>query len=383
MPEYRLPFVQTRRDAWIEINLANIEHNINEIKKFVKPDTKLLAVIKADAYGHGATMVAPTLLASGVNMFGVASVDEGLQLRASGVECPILVLGAAPNWSFVDATKNDICLSVFTEDHIEECIKTFEKLGKKPTVHIKVDTGMHRIGISHKKAIDFINKVSKMPEINLAGVFTHLANAENDELTKEQITNWENVIKNINNKNLILHALNTAGLITNFSHNENTYDMVRAGIGIYGLYPDLSSSTNNQPDLKQALSLRGRIAHIKTVQTNSGISYGYSFVTNRDTKVATVPIGYADGVPRALSNKIYGLINGKKVKQIGNITMDQMMFDITDIDNVTTGDIITLLGDDEEGFISVDEWAKLLNTINYEITCILRVRLPKVYTRES
>lgn len=379
MSKYRLPFVQTRRDAWVEVNLASIEHNIKELKSFTAPETKMLAVIKADAYGHGSTMLAPTLTASGVSMFGVASVDEGLQLIESGVNLPILVLGAAPNWSFVDAVENDIHLSIFCDDHISQCISAYNKLGKKPNVHIKIDTGMHRIGISYKNAMSFVNKVFQIKEVNLVGIFTHLANAESKKLTDIQLQNWQGVISQVNNKNLLTHAVNTAGLI---GYENMHYDMVRAGIGIYGLYPDLDESIKVIPNLKQALSLRGRIVYLKNTCENSGVSYGYSYITDKPVKIATIPIGYADGIPRALSNKIYGIINGKKIKQIGNITMDQMMFDVSEVDNINIGDIITLLGKDGDLFISIDYWAKLLKTINYEITCQLRIRLPKVYTRD-
>lgn len=377
MSKVRFPFVQTRRDAWVEINLGNIEHNIKELKKFCNKDKKFLAVVKADGYGHGATMVAPTLIASGVNMLGVASVDEGLQLREAGIDSPILVLGSVPSWAFVSAVENNIQLSIFNNEHIKACKKTYEKLKIKPKVHIKVDTGMHRIGISYKKAESFINNIAKTSEIDLQGVFTHLACAESTAISYEQNNKFKSVINKIENSTCI-HQVNTAGLI---SYPESHFDMVRAGIGIYGLMPDLNPDIIKKPKLKEAMNLKGRIVHINELPTNTGISYGYSHITNKPIKVATVPIGYADGVPRSLSNKIYGLINGKKVKQIGNITMDQLMFDITDIPNAKTGDIITLIGQDKNNFISINDWVKMLDTINYEITCRLKVRLPRIYTR--
>ena len=381
MSQLRAHFVQTRRDAWVEINLGNIEHNIKVLKNYISPDSKFLAVVKADAYGHGSTMVTPTLLASGVDMLGVASIDEGLQLRESGIDAPILVLGAAPGWSIVSAVENDIQLSIFTNEHITACINAYNKLGKKPIVHIKVDTGMHRIGISYNHAVKFIREVAQIESIQLEGVFTHLACAENIRITEHQKANWESVINNISDLDLTIHAVNTAGMV---GYNHMHYDLVRSGIGIYGLMPDLPECINDLPDLKQVMGLKGRIAHIQDLPRNTGISYGYSYVTSSEnTKVATIPIGYADGVPRSLSNRIYGLINGKRVRQIGNITMDQMMFDISNVDNVNIGDTITLLGSDGDEFIPIDFWAKMLNTINYEITCRLKVRLPRVYTRDN
>jgi len=379
MTQTRMPYVQTRRDAWVEINLGNIEYNIKTLKNLISPETKFLAVVKADAYGHGATMVAPTLIASGVDTLGVASIDEGIQLRESGIEAPILVLGAVPSWSLFAAVENDIQLSIFTREHIDACISAYNKLGKKPQVQIKVDTGMHRIGIPYLQAADFIRQVHNTEEIDLVGVFTHLACAEDSRITGKQKLSWESVISQIKDLNITLHAVNTTGLL---SYNDMHYDMVRSGIGIYGLMPDMPSETSFTPELKQVMNLKGRIVHIQNLEQNSGISYGYNFITSGyATKVATIPVGYADGIERALSNRIWGLINGKKVRQIGTITMDQMMFDISNIDHVENGDIITLLGHDGDEFIPIDMWAKKLKTINYEITCRLRVRLPRVYTR--
>lgn len=392
MSQFRKPIVQTRRDAWVEINLAHIEHNIKTLRSFISPDTKFLAVVKADAYGHGSTMTAPTLLASGVDMLGVASVDEGIQLRHASITAPILVLGSTPDWAITAATEHEIQVSIFTDDHINACIETYNRLKKKPQVHIKVDTGMHRIGLSAEEAPEFINKVLSTKQIELKGVFSHLACAECFDKSKQQKHIWMNVIKDLNDKKIIKHIANTAALI-NFK--DMHYDMVRAGIGIYGLMPDLGnpqcSETNpflcpykiDKPVLKPALSLKGRIIFLKEIEKEKGVSYGHSFVTkNEVTKIATIPVGYADGVPRNLSNKIYGLINGQKVKQIGNITMDQMMFDVSGIDAIETGDIITLIGQDGKDSIHIDEWANLLDTINYELTCRLKVRLPRVYTRE-
>lgn len=376
---HRQPFVQTRRDAWVEVSLSAIEQNVKKIKKQLNPNVKLLAVVKADAYGHGSTMTAPTILASGVDMLGVASVDEGIQLRNAGITAPVLVLGSAPNWSFVSATENDIDLSIYSYEHLKECHNVFKRLNKKPNVHIKVNTGMNRIGINLKDSIEFINTVSKSDYIKVNGIFTHLACAEDNEKSKAQNEKFVDILSFCDVNNYIIHAANTAGLL---SYKEMHYDMARAGIGIYGLMPDLHEGVKNLPELQQVISLKGRIVNIQSLNRGEGISYGFSYVTSFDnTKIATIPIGYADGVPRVLSNKIYGLLNGKKIRQVGNITMDQMMFDVSDINNINVGDVITLLGEDGNEFISIDSWADKLNTINYEIICRLRVRLPRIYTR--
>lgn len=378
MKNTRRTQVNIHRDAWVEVNLDSLAHNVQEFKKNIDKDTKLLGIVKADAYGHGCVMVAPTMLASGVDMLGVASIDEGLDLRAENIDCEVLVVGAVPVWSFDVAAKNNISISIFEEEHINACYKVYERFGLKPKVHIKLDTGMNRIGLQPKKAIEFIKKVQQCEFIDLKGIFTHLANAEISEKTKIQFERWNEVISNVDTKGLLIHILNTAGTMI-YDPKDLHSNMVRVGISLYGLYPDLPEKLRFYPELKPIMELKGRITNIHTMLAHDGVSYGHTFVAEQDTQVATVPIGYADGVPRALSNKIYAKLNGKKIKQIGNITMDQMMFDISGVD-AKLGDIITLL-DDKDNDLSLDNWAKIVGTINYELPCRLKVRLPRVYTR--
>lgn len=378
MKNTRRTQVNIHRDAWVEVNLDSLAHNVQEFKKNIDKDTKLLGIVKADAYGHGCVMVAPTMLASGVDMLGVASIDEGLDLRAENIDCEVLVVGAVPVWSFDVAAKNNISISIFEEEHISACYNVYERFGLKPKVHIKLDTGMNRIGLQPKKAIEFIKKVQQCEFIDLKGIFTHLANAEISEKTKIQFERWNEVISNVDTEGLLIHILNTAGTMI-YDPKDLHSNMVRVGISLYGLYPDLPEKLRFYPELKPIMELKGRITNIHTMPAHDGVSYGHTFVAEQDTQVATVPIGYADGVPRALSNKIYAKLNGKKIKQIGNITMDQMMFDISGID-AKLGDIITLL-DDKDNDLSLDNWAKIVGTINYELPCRLKVRLPRVYTR--
>ena len=378
MKNTRRTQVNIHRDAWVEVNLDSLAHNVQEFKKNIDKDTKLLGIVKADAYGHGCVMVAPTMLASGVDMLGVASIDEGLDLRAENIDCEVLVVGAVPVWSFDVAAKNNISISIFEEEHINACYKVYERFGLKPKVHIKLDTGMNRIGLQPKKAIEFIKKVQQCEFIDLKGIFTHLANAEISEKTKIQFERWNEVISNVDTEGLLIHILNTAGTMI-YDPKDLHSNMVRVGISLYGLYPDLPEKLRFYPELRPIMELKGRITNIHTMPAHDGVSYGHTFVAEQDTQVATVPIGYADGVPRALSNKIYAKLNGKKIKQIGNITMDQMMFDISGVD-AKLGDIITLL-DDKDNDLSLDNWAKIVGTINYELPCRLKVRLPRVYTR--
>lgn len=374
MKNIRQTNVNIHRDSWIEINIGNLAHNAKEIRKNVPLDTKLLAVVKADAYGHGSVMAAPTLLASGFDMLGVASIDEGVDLRNAKINCEILVLGSVPVWAVETAVEQDISIPVFSADHLEACSQAYLRTGKKPKVHIKIDTGMNRIGIGYDAASAFIKEVQKCKFLELKGIFTHLAAAEDRDETQIQIDRWNSVISNIDASGLLLHIQNTAGTMC---YDIPFSNMRRVGIALYGLYPEIPSDNNGfYPVLKQVISLKGRVVHIHQIKDGEGVSYGYTFRAKGPKTIATVPIGYADGVSRGLSNKISGILNGKRVPQAGNITMDQMMFDITGVE-AELGDVITLL--DEEN--SIDEWAKILNTINYELTCRLKVRLPRVYTR--
>jgi len=373
MKNVRQSNVNTHKDAWVEVNLESLSQNIVEIKKGIPANKKMLGIVKADAYGHGSQMIAQTMLASGVDMFGVSSVDEGLDLRNVKIKAPILVVGAIPVWAVETAAKNDIAFSIFNNEHLDACKEVYERTGIKPKVHVKLDTGMNRIGVRSEDGVSYINKVRSAKFLSFEGVFTHLAAAEEPEETEKQIERWNNVIENIDTTGLLIHIQNTAAT---FAYDIKS-NMVRVGISMYGLYPELPTKYIYRPKLKQVIGLKGRITNIHDIYPGEGVSYAHTFVAYEPTRVATIPIGYADGVSRSLSNKICGMVNGKKIRQIGNITMDQMMFDLGDVD-AQVGDVITLLDDSQ---LSLDSWAEILHTINYELTCRLKVRLPRVYTR--
>ncbi|MBQ7127086.1 alanine racemase [bacterium] len=372
MKNIRQSNINIHKDAWIEINLEHLAYNVREIKKCIPKSKKLMGIVKADAYGHGAQMIAKTMLASGVDWFGVSSVDEGLDLREIKITAPILIVGAIPLWAIETAVLNNISISIFNEQHLQACKNIFERTGKKIKAHIKIDTGMNRIGIRSENASEFIKKVQALDYIDLEGIFTHFAMAENEICVKKQIEKWNDAIKEINTENLLIHMQNTAGT---FAYNFDT-NMVRVGISLYGLYPDLPKNCKFIPHLKQILSLKGRITNIHEIIKGESVSYSQTYTAEKNSKIATIPIGYADGVDRILSNKIYGKLHNKKIKQVGNITMDQMMFEISE--NAKIGDIITLLDSED---LTLDNWANILNTINYELTCRLKVRLPRIYTR--
>ena len=373
MKNIRQTKVNIHRDSWVEINIENLAHNAREIRKNVPADTKLLAVVKADSYGHGSVMLAPTLLASGFDMLGVASIDEGVDLRNAKINSEILVLGAVPVWAVESAVQADLSIAVFSKEHLTACKNAYERTGIKPKVHIKLDTGMNRIGVSFDEAVEFIKTAQAADYLNLQGIFTHFANAENRAKTQIQIDKWNKILSQVNTEGLLLHIQNTVGTMFYDIPKSN---MRRVGIALYGLWTDMPDGEGFKPDLKAVMSLKGRIVNIHTAKDGEGVSYGHKFIAHGNRKIATIPIGYADGVARCLSNKIFAALNGKQVPQIGNITMDQMMFDITGVD-AEIGDVITLI--DEKN--TIDKWAEILGTINYELVCRLKVRLPRVYTR--
>jgi alanine racemase len=381
--------LQPRRDAWVEINLGAIEENARAIRKLVPAHVSLMAVVKADAYGHGASMVLNTLGASGVSMAGVAAIDEAIHLRETGVKMPILVLGVVPDWAVQYATDSDIQLTIFAEHHVESLRKAYQQDGKPFKVHIKVDTGMHRIGIDWREAADFIRQCQRLPFIQLEGIFTHLADSHDSTLSQPQLTRWQAVCSQVEPLPRYVHISNSGHALCPNAFNSASpsavpNNLARLGIGFlgYGNHPRQTALA-----LKPAMSLKARIIHIHPVGPETGVSYGHSYHTppNAISQIATVPLGYSDGVPRILSGRIEGLLAGKRVPQVGKITMDQMMFNITEVADAQVGDIITLIGSGHPNptgdAIWLDDWASKANTIEYELMCALRVRLPKTYNR--
>ena len=386
MQNFRGTSINKNRDGWVEINLSNLEHNVLKIKEYLEnncPDENnppdIFAVIKADGYGHGSIMCAPTLIACGVKEFGVASIDEGIELRENKITNPILVLGASPIWAFENAIKNDVAISIFNDEHLDVAQQLYKRLNKKLKVHIKVDTGMNRIGINSNEAKNYLKKVLEADYIDLKGIFTHFADVENEKLFFEQLEKFKSVVepykKELKYKGAKIHCLNSPGI---FSYPEYSYDMVRMGITMWGLTP-YSGFNGKVSDLLPVMGLKARITNIHTLKKGEGISYGHAYKAKEDIKVVTIPIGYADGIARNLSGKVTAYLNGKIIRQIGRITMDQIMFDASNVD-CSVGDVMVLLGE-ENTFDNIDSWANKLNTINYELTCRLKMRLPRIYVR--
>lgn len=367
--------------AWVEIDLGALSHNVEQLVKFILPRTQLMAVVKADAYGHGAVTVAQTALQSGASWLGVATVPEGIQLREGGIKAPILILGAAhtpeqihaiAHWKLQPTLCGPKHALIFS--NILEAINYTSPL----PVHIKLDTGMSRLGTDWKEALEFVQLVQNLPHLHVASIYSHLATADHPDTTfmEEQHRRFEQAIAQIKNKGInppCLHLANSAATLTNPALH---YDIVRAGLAIYGLYP--APHLKNRINLQPVLQLKARVTHVKTISAGTGVSYGQHFIAPHDLRLAVVGIGYADGVPRNLSQKIQVLIRGQRVPQIGVITMDQLMLDVSSIPDLQAGEIVTLLGEQGSETISANDWAEKLNTISWEILCGFKHRLPRV-----
>lgn len=365
--------------AWVEINLAALSHNIQELKQILAPQTQLMAVVKADAYGHGATMVASTVLESGATGLCVATIEEGIQLREAGINAPILLLGATNTPEQVCAIVSwNLQPTICTPQQALVFSETLGNINTNLSVHLKIDTGMSRLGMPWQEATQFVQLVQGLSHLQIKSVYSHLATADSTDLTimKLQQQRFNEAIIQLNTAGIkppCLHLANSAATLTNPTLH---YDLVRVGLALYGLYP--APHLQNAIHLKPVMQVKARVTQVKTISPGTGVSYGYRFIAEQSMSIAVVGIGYADGIPRLLSNKMTVLIRGKKVRQIGSITMDQIMLDVSEIPDLRIGEIVTLIGNDGEAYISPDDWAESLGTISWEILCGFKHRLPRV-----
>lgn len=364
------------------IDLDAICHNIKEVKRIVGPDVKVMPVIKADGYGHGSVPVAKALNEIGVDAFAVAIIEEGITLRNNGIRQPILILGYTSEYQYSSLIQYEIEPTVFCYEMAESLSKIAQALGKDAKVHIKVDTGMNRIGFQPtEESAEIIEKIANLPNIKIQGIFTHFACADEADKTSavKQKNKFDGFVKKLSDRGIeipVKHVSNSAAII-----DLRTYqlDMVRSGIITYGLYPSKEVS-RKVLDLKPAMTLKTHIVHVKEVEAGEGISYNHTYVTDKKTKIATIPVGYADGYPRLLSSRGRVLIRGQYAPIIGRICMDQFMVDVTEIEGVSVMDEVTLVGKDGNCEITVEEVAELAGTINYEFICGIGKRVPRVYT---
>jgi alanine racemase len=362
--------------AWIEIDRGAIAHNIRALESLLQPETDLLAVVKANAYGHGAVQVATLAQQIGVKYFGVATVPEGIELRQAGIHASILVMGAVQ-------TRNQI--EAIAQWNLEPTLcnpaqaKIFSQvLTDSLSVHLKLDTGMSRLGHPWEQAVEFIEQVMALPHLHIASIYSHLATADDPDpsFMKEQQARFEAVIGQLHQADIpipALHLANSAGTLCSPAFH---YDRVRVGLALYGIYPGPQFEAGIE--LKPVMQVRARIAQVKDLPPGVGVSYGHRYVTSKPCRIAIVSIGYADGVPRPLSNQMQVLIQRQRVPQLGVVTMDQIVIDISNVTDAAVGDIVTLLGQDGDSSILAEDWAAPLGTIPYEIVCGFQQRLPRI-----
>lgn len=369
---------------YADIDLDAIVFNLMSMKQNIKPGTQMCGVVKADGYGHGAVAVSKAI-APFVWGYAVATIEEAIELRKNQVEKPVLILGYIPLEAMEIALKLEVRMTIFSLEDAMALSNLAVSMGKNAFIHIKLDTGMSRIGMQPtKETVDVIEKIVSLPNIILEGIFTHMATA--DEAEKEralkQIEKFDFVCDQLEDRGIqipIRHCSNSAGIVDMPQVNK---DMVRCGISLYGMYPSEEVVKENVP-LKPALSLKSEVVFVKTIEAGTCVGYNATFTAMRATKVATIPVGYADGYPRGLSNKGWVLIRGQKAPIIGRICMDQFMVDVTEIPNVQRGDTVTLIGTDGNEHISVEEMANLAGSFNYEFVCNLSKRVPRIYWRHG
>lgn len=372
------------RPVWAEVSLDSLAHNMRETRRIVPSSTMLMAAVKADGYGHGVEMCARTFLGNGADRLAVAMPDEGFQLRAMGFEAPILCLGYSPEYLYERAIKEDITVTIYHESQVQGLAEAARATGKEAVFHAKIDTGMGRLGFQpSKESVDAIIGAAQTEGLLLEGVFTHFA--VSDEADKGyshgQFEKYMGVVEAIE-KHVevpVKHVNNSAGII---DLPEYSLDMARPGIILYGYYPSPHVDTSKL-ELRQAMTLKARVSHVKRVPAGTGLSYGLTYETGGESVIATIPVGYADGYKRVLTNKGYVGIRGERASIVGRVCMDQCMVDVTEIPDAKIGDEVTLIGLPGGAAPDGEEMAKLMGTITHEVTCQITRRVPRGYTRNG
>ena len=372
--------------AWAEINLDYLAHNIREVKKFLGGNVKIMAVVKAEGYGLGSVHVSEVFLQNGADALGVATCDEGFKLRKSGIKSEILIMAHSPAGMFAEIVENDLTQAVSSLKMAAELSEAAGQLGKAANIHIKIDTGMNRIGFKPtRESIDEIIEITRLPFLSVNGVYSHLAMSESSDksFTYKQYDKFVYVTDALKQRGFTdfkTHLCNSGGVLNN---TDLHLDMIRPGIILYGIYP--SAETSTPLDLKPAMSLKARISHLSIVEAGESVGYDRTFYTKRKTKVATLIIGYADGYPSALSNKASVIVGSGYAPVIGQVCMDQMMIDVTDIPDVKEEDEVILYGKKGDLEIKVEQLAPLCKTKYREILCITNIgkRIPRVYIKDN
>lgn len=369
--------------TYVKIDLDAIEYNVNHIVEKLNGRAKLLAVVKADAYGHGAVEIGKAL-EDKCDFFGVACVDEAMELVDAGIKKPILILGYVSPQQFDVVVKNDIRIPIFSYESAKALSDEAVSQGKTISYHFCIDTGMSRIGFQvNETSADICKKITLLPNITAEGIFSHFATADESDLSraKKQKALFDNFIKMLDARDVIIpikHINNSAGIMV----FDDMLDMVRSGIITYGLYPS-GEVDKSLLDIKPAMEWKSYVSHIKMLEKGREVSYGGTYVTEKDMVVATIPVGYADGYPRCLSNIGRVIINGKYANILGRVCMDQFMVDVTHIDDIVLENDVTLVGREGDAVLTMEEVSELAHSFNYELPCRVSQRVPRVYTRNG
>lgn len=368
------------RDTWADISLDALSHNVNAFKHYTNPACRLMAVVKADGYGHGAVEIAQTAIDAGADWLGVAFVDEGIELRKAGVQKPILLLGYTPPRSIEAAVIHDLTITVFTRDLLDQIEAAAKRMNKTPKVHMKVNTGMNRIGVSTStEAIHLARAIQESSFIELEGIFTHFAEADNEDstYTYKQFETFQTITESIEAEGIYIPIKHCANSAATIGYRNMHLNMVRVGVSLYGFYP--SPHLRKMIDLTPVMTLKTKVAAVNKLEAGTPISYGRTFETEQPSSIATLPIGYADGLPRLLSNQGTMAIHRHIVPIVGSICMDQCMIDVSGIGKISPDDEVTVFGDGDKGVPTADEIASLTGTIHYEVTCSIGKRVPRIY----
>ena len=369
-----------------EIDLSAFRHNLQTLRKYLDSQTQIMAVVKADAYGHGAIPCARIAVESGVaNYLGVAVVEEGIELRENGLSAPILILGSIFPDEAEDLVRHDLAPIVCTLPVAQALAKEAEKQSKTVSVHIKVDTGMNRLGVSPENLPALLDQVRSLKNLKIEAVSTHFSSADDEDLsiTRTQLEKFQTVLDSLRKQSVpmpMIHSANTSAL---FKFPESHFNMVRPGLILYGVLPSPSLKpvfNHEENSFQPVMQWKSQIILLKSIAKGQPVSYSGSFTTQRDSLIATLPVGYADGLHHMLSNKMDVLIRGRRAPQIGNICMDMILVDVTDIPGVEEADEVVIFGRQEEQMISVEELAVAGQTIPYEILCSVSKRVPRIYT---
>ena len=373
--------------VWAAVDLDAVKYNMVHMKENIREETKIIAVVKTDGYGHGAVPIAHEIEDMPfLHGFAVATVEEALILRGSGIRKPVLVLGYTFPYCYEKMAREEIRPAVFREDMLEELGKAGTACGRPVKIHIKVDTGMSRIGIRpDESGLAFVRKCVETPGIEIEGLFTHFAKADEADKAsaRKQLETFlafaGQIEERLGIRIPVRHCSNSAGIV---ELKEANLDVVRAGITLYGLWPSCEVK-KDIVSLHPVLSLKSRIVYIKELEAGMPVSYGGTFVAKEPMQVATIPVGYGDGYPRSLSNKGHVLIHGKKAPILGRVCMDQFMVDVTGIPEAAQGDEVTLIGSDGEESITMEDLGELSGRFNYELACCLNKRVPRIYRRDG